>query len=92
LRKAYTAFVGKPLEELPLGDRRGQEICGAAFRYNNEEADCENVRWVELVQNRDHCPALILTALNLRVLLAECLLVTAITMQLHYLPAVYRRA
>jgi hypothetical protein len=50
-----------------------------AFRYSNEGRDCENVRWVELVQIRGHCPSLILTVLNLLVLLSERLPVTAIT-------------
>jgi hypothetical protein len=60
----YRALVGKPEGKRPLGSPRRR------WEDNNRmvlpEVGCEGVDWIEMVQDRDRCRAILNAVMNLR--------------------------
>jgi hypothetical protein len=62
-RNAYGILVGKPEEKRPLGRRRWVDNIKTDLR----EIGWDSMDWIDLVQDRDQCRALVNTVMNLRV-------------------------
>jgi hypothetical protein len=64
-RCLFGIFMGKPEEKRPLGRSRRR------WEDNNkmglQEVGCGGMDWIDLVQDRDRCRALVAAVMNLRV-------------------------
>jgi len=65
-RGVYRIFMGKPDGNNTLGRPRRK------WKHNNkmdfQEVECAGIDWIELAQDRDRCPALVIAIMILRVL------------------------
>ena len=65
-RGVYRVLVGKPEGKRPLG--RPRQRWENNIKMNLQELVCEDIDWIELVQDRDRWWALVNVVMNLRVL------------------------
>jgi hypothetical protein len=64
-RNAYTIWVGKPEEKIPLV--RHRKRWEDNIRINIKEVGWEGVDGIHLGQDRDQCLALVVTVMNFQV-------------------------
>jgi hypothetical protein len=64
-RNAYRILAGKPEGKTPLGRARRRWVDN--IKMNLREIGWDGMDWLDLVQNRDQCRALVNTVMNLRV-------------------------
>jgi hypothetical protein len=62
---AYRALVGKPEGRRPLG--RPRRRWEDNIKIDLREVGWGGADWIDLAQDRDRCPALVYTVMNLRV-------------------------
>jgi hypothetical protein len=61
----FRVLVGKPEGKRPLGKSRHR--CEDNIKMDLQEGGCGGMGWIDLVQDRDSCRALVNAVMNLRV-------------------------
>jgi hypothetical protein len=64
-RIVYRVLVGKPEVKRPLG--RPRRRWEDNIKMDLQEVGCGGIDWIELVEDRDRCRALVNAVMNLRV-------------------------